>query len=284
MFGVRCTLSFTKFLIFFLFFLSTMTRGKVKFEYIASESARKATFKKRKKGMMKKLSELMTLCGVDACAIVFGPYESGPDIWPQSPLSVQRVLNKFKKLPEMEQSKRMFNQESFIKQRIIKTSDQLKKQNRENRENQVRQTMFQCLAGRSMHDMSFMDLNDLAWTVEQKMKEISRRIESIERDQVEVTMNQLHVVPPSMVPDSPMVLPPNVAPAAEEDRVLMNGEASKVDQVLDNQMTLEELQKQPWFKSLSEQQNIEVGMDEVGLLREINNQNPFFASLFQRCT
>ncbi|KAE8732673.1 Agamous-like MADS-box protein AGL90 [Hibiscus syriacus] len=96
-----------------------MTRKKVKLAYINNDSARKATFKKRKKGLMKKVSELSTLCGIDACAIMYSPYESQPEVWP-SPMGVQRVLSKFRKIPEMEQSKKMVNQETFLGQRITK--------------------------------------------------------------------------------------------------------------------------------------------------------------------
>lgn len=83
-----------------------MTRKKVKLAYIANDSARKATYKKRKRGLMKKVSELSTLCGIEACAIIFSPYDSQPELWP-SPIGVQRVLSQFKKMPEMEQSKKM---------------------------------------------------------------------------------------------------------------------------------------------------------------------------------
>ena len=85
-----------------------MTRKKVKLAYISNDSARKATFKKRKKGLMKKVSELSTLCGIEACAIVYSPYDAQPEVWP-SPIMVQRVLARFKNMPEMEQSKKMVN-------------------------------------------------------------------------------------------------------------------------------------------------------------------------------
>ncbi|QCD98449.1 MADS-box transcription enhancer factor 2A [Vigna unguiculata] len=83
-----------------------MTRKKVKLAFIVNDSARKATFKKRKKGLMKKVSELSTLCGIDACAIVYSPYDPQPEVWP-SPMGVQRVLAKFRRMPELEQSKKM---------------------------------------------------------------------------------------------------------------------------------------------------------------------------------
>ncbi|KAF5764506.1 putative transcription factor MADS-type1 family [Helianthus annuus] len=53
-----------------------MTRKKVKLAFIMNDSARKATYKKRKKGLMKKVNELSTLCGIDACVIIYSPYEA----------------------------------------------------------------------------------------------------------------------------------------------------------------------------------------------------------------
>ncbi|KEH29199.1 MADS-box transcription factor family protein [Medicago truncatula] len=64
---------------------------KVKLAFIAN--ARKTTYNKRQKGLFKKVYELSTLCGVEACAIVYGPYEPQPKIWP-SPQGVQTVLSK----------------------------------------------------------------------------------------------------------------------------------------------------------------------------------------------
>ena len=78
-----------------------MTRKKVKLAYISNDSARKATFKKRKKGLMKKVSELSTLCGIEACAIVYSPYDAQPEVWP-SPITVQLMLSQFKNMPKME--------------------------------------------------------------------------------------------------------------------------------------------------------------------------------------
>ncbi|CAN1192955.1 MADS-box transcription factor PHERES 2 [Linum perenne] len=48
-----------------------MGRTKVQHELISNEISRKITFKKRKIGLLKKLKEIMTLCGVIACGIIF---------------------------------------------------------------------------------------------------------------------------------------------------------------------------------------------------------------------
>ncbi|KAG6590517.1 Agamous-like MADS-box protein AGL80, partial [Cucurbita argyrosperma subsp. argyrosperma] len=158
-----------------------MTRKKVKLAYIVNDSARKATFKKRKRGLMKKVSELSTLCGIEACAIVFSPYDAQPELWP-SPIGVQRVLSQFKKMPEMEQSKKMVNQETFLRQRIAKANDQLKKMRKDNREKEMTRLMFQSLtAAKGLHALNMLDLNDLTWLIDQNLKDITKRIDSLKK-------------------------------------------------------------------------------------------------------
>ncbi|XP_021912470.1 agamous-like MADS-box protein AGL80 [Carica papaya] len=158
-----------------------MTRKKVKLAYITNNSARKATFKKRKKGLMKKMSELSTLCDVKvplhkACTIIYSPYDSQPDVWP-SPLGAQNVLADFKRMPEMEQSKKMVNQESFLYQRITKAIDQLKKKRNDTRENEITDIMFQSPTRKSLYQLNFINLYDLGWLIEQHLKEIQKSME-----------------------------------------------------------------------------------------------------------
>ncbi|XP_038895832.1 agamous-like MADS-box protein AGL80 [Benincasa hispida] len=161
-----------------------MTRKKVKLAYITNDTARKATFNKRKKGLLKKLNELTTLCGIEACAIIFNPFNSQPDLWP-SALGLQRVLSKFKSLPEMEQCKKMVNQETYLCDRIAKATDQLKKLQRENREKEIARLMFQSLAagGTPPPDLNVIDLNDLGWLVDQKVADVGKRMELLRVNQ-----------------------------------------------------------------------------------------------------
>uniref|UniRef100_A0A7N0T7Z5 MADS-box domain-containing protein n=1 Tax=Kalanchoe fedtschenkoi TaxID=63787 RepID=A0A7N0T7Z5_KALFE len=156
-----------------------MTRKKVKLAFIANDSARKATYKKRKRGLMKKVNELSTLCGIDSCAVIYSPYEAQPEVWPANPMS---ILGQFKKMPEMEQSKKMVNQESFLRQRIAKAKDQLRRQLKENREKEMTELMFQCLIGKEVHSLGMVDLNDLGWVIDQYLKDVWNRIEAIKKD------------------------------------------------------------------------------------------------------
>ncbi|GFY94340.1 AGAMOUS-like 80 [Actinidia rufa] len=160
-----------------------MTRKKVKLAFITNDSARKATFKKRKKGLMKKVSELSTLCGIDACAIIYSPYETQPEVWPNT-VGAQRVLSQFKRMPEMEQNKKMVNQESFIKQRITKANEQLKKQHKENREKEMTEVMYQCLTGRGLNNLGMADLHDLGCLIDQHLKGIYKKIEALKKSSI----------------------------------------------------------------------------------------------------
>lgn len=159
---------------------TTMTRKKVTLAYIENEAARKATFKKRKKGLMKKVNELSTLCGIESCAIVYSPYDQEPEVWP-SALGVRRTIARFRNMSEMDQSKRMMNQAAFIKQRISKAHDHLKKQLRENREREVTGIMHRALTGHGLGGLNLLDLNDLGWLVDKNLREIDDRIKLLKK-------------------------------------------------------------------------------------------------------
>ncbi|XP_050381959.1 agamous-like MADS-box protein AGL80 [Argentina anserina] len=154
-----------------------MARKKVKLAYITNDGARKACFRKRKKGLLKKVSELSTLCDVNACAIIYGPYDTEPEVWP-SPDGVQRVLAQFKSMPETEQSKKMFDQVTYLSQRIGKAQEQVKNQTKENREKDVKHVMFQSLSGKSLQGLMLMDLQDLTWTIDQYLEQVHSRMKN----------------------------------------------------------------------------------------------------------
>ncbi|KAK1437911.1 hypothetical protein QVD17_03711 [Tagetes erecta] len=79
----------------------------------------------------------------------------------------------------MEQSKKMVNQESFIRQRISKANDQLKKLIKDNyREKELTEVMYQCLTGKgSIGNLTLQDLNDLSGLVDQTLKGICKKID-----------------------------------------------------------------------------------------------------------
>ncbi|CAI8616731.1 unnamed protein product [Vicia faba] len=249
-----------------------MTRKKVKLAFITNDSSRKATFKKRKKGLMKKVSELSTLCGIDACAIIYSPYDPQPEVWPSQP-GVQRVLNKFRRMPELEQSKKMVNQESFLKQRIEKAKDQLTKQRKDNREKEMTHLMFQYLSGgnNAMNNISMADLNDMAWLIDQYLKEINRRVEMLTKN----SQGQGQI----MAPPLPM-LANGVAKVEEVGQGSNNGQGL-VDMNMSMNMNMEVnvMQKQPWFMNLMDGGG-GGGNDATPPLGNVSQQNGFWPNPF----
>ncbi|PNX76749.1 agamous-like mads-box protein agl80-like [Trifolium pratense] len=123
------------------------------------------------------MDEITTLCGVEACAIIFSENDPQPVIWP-SPRGVHTVLSRFRRLPELEQSKKMQNQESFLKERIQKGQEKLKKLRNENRKKELTNLMFQCLnAGQITDNVGMNDLNGLSWLIDQNTRQIERYME-----------------------------------------------------------------------------------------------------------
>ncbi|XP_061356944.1 agamous-like MADS-box protein AGL80 [Gastrolobium bilobum] len=199
-----------------------MARKKVKLAFIVNDAARKASYKKRVKGLLKKVNELTTLCGIEACAIIYSQYDPKLVVWP-SPFGVHRVLSKFRTMPELEQTKKMVNQETYLNQRIAKAKEQLKKQMKDNRENEMNLLMIQSLSAMEIlhNNMTLDDLNDLSWLIDQNLKNVDRRLETLNKN-ADISTSQ----------------PQMAAPIA------MNEEVTLVDQVHGLDMNADTMQKQ----------------------------------------
>ncbi|KAK7380676.1 hypothetical protein VNO78_33191 [Psophocarpus tetragonolobus] len=157
-----------------------MAPTKVKLAFIDNDAKRKTTYKKRKNSLLKKTEELSTLCGLQACAIVYGPNDDEPEIWP-SASGVQNVLAKFRSEPKSEQSKRMENQESLIAQSIVKGRKKIQELVQENKHNEMCLFLFQCLklGNFELHDnkATSVDFNILSSLIEKNLYNISKRLE-----------------------------------------------------------------------------------------------------------
>ena len=116
-------------------------------ELIEKKGARKATYNKRKKGLMTKLDQITTLCGVEACTIINGPYKPGYEVWPNDE-GVLSVLNTFWSMSEMDRSKHMENKTRQLKKRIKKVEEKIKKQRFLNRGLEMDILMSDCLSGK----------------------------------------------------------------------------------------------------------------------------------------
>ncbi|KAK7302121.1 hypothetical protein RJT34_13001 [Clitoria ternatea] len=130
--------------------------------------------------LMKKVEEISILCGIDACAIIYGPNNPKPDIWP-SVEGVQEMLTKFMEHPKSEQWKKMHNQETFLREKIVKTQEQLKKLKKENNTKEMTLHMLQCCnVGKVFDNATMADMKELLCLIDQYMKDIERNIKLIQ--------------------------------------------------------------------------------------------------------
>ncbi|KAJ1279409.1 hypothetical protein BS78_04G154300 [Paspalum vaginatum] len=188
-----------------------MARKKVTLQRITNDSVRRGTFKKRRMGLMKKASELATLCDVDTCIVVYGEGESRPEVWPADAAETERVLARFKDVPELDQCKKMMDMEGLLRQRNDKMREQLLKAQRENRERETAILLHDAIVGRrpGLVGLSAEDIASLGWMVENRLRVV---MEAIERRQLQgkggqdvaeaTTTLQLHLPQPSTMPSA----------------------------------------------------------------------------------
>ncbi|KAG2395003.1 hypothetical protein LR48_Vigan09g136400 [Vigna angularis] len=198
-----------------------MSRRKVQLTFIANNSDRKASYIKRKKSLLKKTEEISTLCGVEACTIVYGPYAPVPDVW-TSNAGVENVVEKFRNT--CEHNKKMATQESFLSERIAKGREKMKKHVRSNQEKEMTMFMFQCLKnGRvELHNnMTPDDLNVLSSVIESKLRDINKKMETLNVS--EMPPNQTQMAPPALPVALPVAAPvalPVAAPVAAPENII----------------------------------------------------------------
>ncbi|KAK2403843.1 agamous MADS-box protein AGL80 [Trifolium repens] len=156
-----------------------MPRRKVKLAFISEELARKVTYNKRKKGLIKKVTELTTLCDVPACAIISSSFDSETEVWPNRE-GAMKVIERYHHSYMLDE-KRNVNQERFIMQMITKGRDQVRKMKHDNREKELNLLMFICLQNNNIAiDLNAEELKDFDKLVEKKLKEVGSKIETLD--------------------------------------------------------------------------------------------------------
>nr|BAN63742.1 agamous-like MADS-box protein AGL46 [Crucihimalaya wallichii] len=147
-----------------------MAKKKLNLNYIYDKTTRKRAFRNRKRGFMKKLNDLKILCDVDACAVIYNPFNSIPEVWP-SKSGVNKVIEKLSM--EIEKKCTLVNHEEFLNLYISKVKKQKQKLFEDNKKNCLKEVMFKCLGG-NMGDfvMNDNDRFDLCKFIDQYLKNL----------------------------------------------------------------------------------------------------------------
>ncbi|XP_068649124.1 agamous-like MADS-box protein AGL80 [Aristolochia californica] len=164
-----------------------MACKKVTLAWIANDVIRKATFMKRRRSLIKKVSELSTLCGVEVSVVLDNPYEGEPEVWSSIPDPVDTVL-KFETLPQSNRCKKMLDQEGLYRQSNEKLEQQLERLEKKTKEVEIDHLMYQYLGGRNIADLTIADLHDINKRIDVKTKAAEKMINYLKGYEGEVAL------------------------------------------------------------------------------------------------
>ncbi|KAJ8900041.1 hypothetical protein K2173_024156 [Erythroxylum novogranatense] len=154
-----------------------MARSRVKLGLIENLTARKACFKKRRTGLVKKVNEFTTLCGVRAFLMIFNPFEQNQvTVWP-SEIGVHEELRRFYEMPELDRTKKMLNHESYLRWRISKLTEQSRRLRAKNNNMELDYLMYRIHRDGGIHNLSHYEQETALFLASEKMKAIRTRID-----------------------------------------------------------------------------------------------------------
>ncbi|KAM3317677.1 hypothetical protein ACQJBY_035404 [Aegilops geniculata] len=122
----------------------TMARKKVALRYIRNNSARRNALKKHTKILMKKAGEVAAVPDAKACVVVYGEGMAVPEVFPSHAEAVA-ILNQFKSMQEEARLKKMMDQESILRERIVKLRDQVQKARRKKQDQDAKILLYKAL-------------------------------------------------------------------------------------------------------------------------------------------
>ncbi|KZV35803.1 MADS-box transcription factor PHERES 2 [Dorcoceras hygrometricum] len=91
---------------------------------ILDERQRNKVFKNRSEGLLKKLSELSILCGIDAAMVIHKRDEDNATLWP-SPEMYRDRMQKFLNFSSIAREKKMVTHEKYLDQRVLDESSKI---------------------------------------------------------------------------------------------------------------------------------------------------------------
>ncbi|XP_076947959.1 agamous-like MADS-box protein AGL80 [Bidens hawaiensis] len=97
--------------------------------------------RKRKACLIKKMTELKTLCGVDACLVLYEKEDAPPTVWPSN-AEAERLIQKFDESPlTMGNANARQDHPAFMKKSIAKVKKQMDKE----KDKYLKNLMVKCL-------------------------------------------------------------------------------------------------------------------------------------------
>uniref|UniRef100_A0A0E0ME25 MADS-box domain-containing protein n=1 Tax=Oryza punctata TaxID=4537 RepID=A0A0E0ME25_ORYPU len=145
---------------------------------LSNNAARRVTLRRRRAGLIKKVTELSILCSVQASIVVYNIDEAGdPVAWP----SVEEAKNMWSKLmdmPEATQKKWMQDSKTLLQQQIAKLQKKLGNLKAENYRREITNIISELTGGRrkNLDDLSPEMVKDVKLEVAKHREVIRNRI------------------------------------------------------------------------------------------------------------
>ncbi|TVU20996.1 hypothetical protein EJB05_30605, partial [Eragrostis curvula] len=166
-----------------------MGRKKVNLQRITNDASRRIVFNKRSQMLMKKTSELVTLCRIKACVVIYDENGEHPQVWPSVEVA-KEMMTSYKDMPDVPQWKKKTTQEEYLMSRINSLQNQMKRSEEGIKDCEAQILFHDAVAGRrpGLVGVTSDELARLSVLVEDKKKKLLKRME------------QLGIAPPEQPP------------------------------------------------------------------------------------
>ncbi|KAK1296083.1 MADS-box transcription factor 56 [Acorus calamus] len=152
-------------------------RRRLNLQFIENRRARKLSYGKRKNGLLKKSNDLSVLCDVQVCTIVHSiDHPNNLVLWP-SLAEAQALVEKFEALPS--HKKHVLEHKEFLSGDNEKLKRKLEKQEKVNREVELKVLLRKIFNNEALDETSVDDLRDLNKKLEMREEEIERQLKLV---------------------------------------------------------------------------------------------------------
>ncbi|XP_052136247.1 MADS-box transcription factor PHERES 2-like [Oryza glaberrima] len=168
---------------------------------LTNNAARRVTLRRRRAGLVKKVTELSILCSVQASIVVYNIDEAGdPVVWP----SIEEAKNMWSKLMDMSeatQKKWMQDSKTLLRQQILKLQKKLDNLKAENYKREITNIISEIRGGRrkNLDDLSPEMVKNVKLEVAKHREVIRNRIVELRAQGVSssvVVAPQVEIVAP----------------------------------------------------------------------------------------
>ncbi|KAK1389733.1 hypothetical protein POM88_017911 [Heracleum sosnowskyi] len=154
-------------------------RGKIVLARINKETKRRASLRKRQPGLLKKVSELSTLCNVEAAVLVYSPGDNQPKVWP-STSEARATISNFLSRPELERIANSHTAKSFMEEKCMKLKNKAQRMTKMNEERVVKALITSLYTGKTrIQDLDSEQQKKLSAGIDKKEKDLLKNIQRL---------------------------------------------------------------------------------------------------------